>query len=395
MRILFVVPYFPSLVRVRPYNLIRALAAQGHKLHLVLLRPPEDRAVSIEPLQAVCETVEVFPLTRTQTLLNAALALPTRQPLQAAYSHLPQAEHRLQTLAASGQFAVMHLEHLRGAVLANKVQALPCVFDAVDSITYLFEQAQQQAPHWRQRLMAALDLARTRRYEARIPTRFARTLVTSPVDKDAFVRLAGAKAEQQITVIPNGVDTDYFTPTPNPRDPATVLFSGKLSYHANVAAALFLAQEIMPLVWAIHPQAKLVLAGKDPAASIRALTADPRITVTGTVPDLRPLFAQATLAVAPLRYGAGVQNKVLEAMACGLPVVATPQVLGALQAQAGQDLLVGNGAIELAHHIVTLLEQPDLRTQVGQAGRAYVEAYHRWDTIAQKLGEVYNTVTQA
>lgn len=393
MRILFVVPYIPSLVRVRPYNLIRALAAQGQAIHLVLLRPPEDRDVSIEALQAVCEAVEVFPLSRAQTLVNAALAVPQGIPLQAAYSHLPEAEARIQALAASGKFAVMHLEHLRGAVLADAARGLPCVFDSVDSITYLFEQAQQHATHWRQRLMASLDLGRTRRYEANIPGRFAQTLVTSPVDKQAFERLAGIEAAKRIRVLPNGVDIDYFTPQSGQAQAATILFSGKLSYHANVAAALYLAQAIMPLVWAKHPQAKLVLAGKDPAKSIRALTADGRVSVTGTLPDLRPVFAQATIAAAPLRYGAGVQNKVLEAMACGLPVVATPQVLGALEAEAGRELLVGKDASELANHIVSLIEQPDLRAQVGQAGRAYVEAHHRWATIAERLIKIYQDVS--
>lgn len=392
MRILFVVPYIPSLVRVRPYNIIKALAAQGHNLHLVLLQPPEDRAATVEPLRAVCEAVDVFPLSRIRTLINTGLAVPTGLSLQAAYSHLPEAERRLQELAQSGHFDVMHLEHLRGAVLADGVKGLPVVFDSVDSITYLFEQAVQHAPHWRQRWMAALDLARTRKYEAKIPMRFAQTLVTSPVDKQAFERLAGIEAGKRITVLPNGVDLDYFKPSPQPPDPATILFSGKLSYHANVAAALFLANEIMPLVWAKHPQAKLVLAGKDPAKSIRALAEDARITVTGTVPDLRPVFARATVAAAPLRYGAGVQNKVLEAMACSLPVVATPQVLGALQARPGKELLVGNDAPELAAQIMALLERPELRHRVGAAARAYVEAGHSWAVIAEKLMKVYEAV---
>ena len=152
MRILFVAPYIPSLIRVRPYNLIRALAAGGHNLHLVLLRPPEDRDVPIEPLQAAAEAVECFPLARFRTLVNAALALPGRLPLQAAYSRHPAAARRVRQLAASGRFDVLHVEHLRGAVL---------------------DPFGQHAPYLRQRLLAALDLARTRAYEAQVPFRFA------------------------------------------------------------------------------------------------------------------------------------------------------------------------------------------------------------------------------
>lgn len=388
MRLLFVVPYIPSLVRVRPYNLIRALAAHGQQIHLVLLRPPEDRPVSIESLQTLCGTVEVFPLTRARTLFNTARALPTRTPLQAAYSHHPAAEHHLQTLVASGRFDILHLEHLRGAVLADGLKGLPIIFDSVDSITYLFEQARQHAPHWRQRLLAALDLARTRHYESQLPLRVAHTLVTSPIDKRAFAQLNPA-TDSRISILPNGVDLDYFRPTPTPRDPATILFSGKLSYHANLAAALFLAQSIMPFVWEKRPDARLILAGKDPAPTLHALTIDSRVTVTGYVPDLRPYFARATVAAAPLRYGAGVQNKVLEAMASGLPVVATPPVLGALQAEPGRHLLIGDSPQQLADHLLTLIKQPTLQQTLSEAARHYVEAHHDWATIARELVAVY------
>jgi len=398
MRILFVVPYIPSLVRVRSYNLIRSLAAEGHKLHLVLLQPPEDRAATVESLRAFCEAIEVFPLSRARTLMNAILALPSGLPLQAAYSHLPQAERRIRALAQSGQFDVLHVEHLRGAVLADSLKGLPCVFDAVDSITYLFEQARQHAPHWRQRLMASLDLARTRNYEAKIPMRFAQTLVTSPVDKQAFEQLAGTdpaavEAARRIEVLPNGVDLDYFQPSTQPRDPATILFSGKLSYHANVAAALYLGQQVMPLVWRQRPEARLVYAGKDPVASIRALTSDSRVTVTGYVPDLRPYLSKATIGTSPLLYGAGTQYKVLEAMATGLPVVATPRVVWGLQAETGRDLLVGETAAELAEQIVRLLNDPALRHTVGEAGRHYVETHHDWATITAQLIRVYQRVS--
>jgi polysaccharide biosynthesis protein PslH len=396
VRILFVVPYIPSLIRVRPYNLIRALAAAGHKLHLVLLQPPEDRTASADSLRPLCEAVDVFPISRAQTLLNGLWALPSGWPLQAAYSRHAGAMQRLRQLAGSGKFEVMHVEHLRGAVLADRIQTIPVVFDSVDSITYLFEQARTQAPRFTQRLMAAVDLGRTRRFESQMPFEFAHTLVTSPIDRDMIANLAGGTSAQHISVLPNGVDLDYFSPAPAtaPRDPATILFSGKLSYHANVAAALYLAQDVMPLLWQQQPDAKLLLAGKDPAASIVALTQDPRITVTGYVPDLRPYLSRATLAASPLRYGAGVQNKVLEALASGLPVVATPGVLRGLRAEPGANgLLAGNTTAQLAEQILLLLNDPSLRQQLGTAGRHYVESHHNWATIAQTLVETYERVS--
>jgi len=392
MHVLFVTPYIPSLIRVRPYNLIRALAASGQTLHLVALQPPEDRSASADGLRAICEQVEVFPLPRSRTLWNALTALPTSLPLQAAYSHHPQVERHLQHLIDSQRFDVLHVEHLRGAVLASELEGIPRVFDSVDSIAHLFEQASRLAPKLTQRLVARLDLGRTRRYEGRVPLVFDRTLVTSPSDAKALSRLAGGAADNRIVVLPNGVDLDYFRPSDTPRDPATVLFSGKMSYHANAAAALHLARDIMPRVWAQRPDARLILAGKDPSPAVRALGEEPRIEVTGFVDDLRPYLWRATVAVSPLLYGAGIQNKVLEAMATGTPVVVAPRVCDALRAQPDRDLLVAEDAERFAGRILNLIGDPAQRDQIGPAGRQYVEQYHDWNKIAQTLIGVYHTV---
>ncbi len=144
--------------------------------------------------------------------------------------------------------------------------------------------------------MAGLDLARTRGYESRLLERYARVLVTSPRDKEAMASLSTIHdAEERLVVLPNGVDLDYFRPLDVLRDPATLIFTGKMSYHANVAAALDLATQVMPYVWASLPDARLVIAGKDPGPEILALAADTRIRfklakVTRTETD-RPSFS--------------------------------------------------------------------------------------------------------
>ena len=391
MRILFIVPYIPSLIRVRSYNLIRTLASLGHDVHLVALQPPEDRYASVEKLRDFCAQVDVFRLSRGRTLWNAATALPGALPLQAAYSHHPQARRHLRQLVDSGRFDVVHVEHLRGAVLAEGLNGVPLVFDSVDSIAYLFDQAARLAPKPTQRLLARLDLGRTRLFEASAPFRYDRVLVTSPVDAQAIKELAGGRAQDRIALLPNGVDLNYFRPSESPRHPATILFSGKMSYHANAAAALHLGREIMPRIWQERPDAALMIVGKDPTPAVRALSADPRITVTGFVDDVRPYFARATIAVSPLLYGAGMQNKVLEAMSCGAPVVVTPRVVGGLRAQPGRDLLVGEEPDDFASNALRLLNDPDLHADIGRAGRRYVEEHHAWPEIVKILIGIYSS----
>lgn len=395
LRVLFVAPYLPSLVRVRPYQWIRALGRLGHHVHVVALRPPEDRWSDPADLRANCADVELFDLGRAQTIANAARALLTGWPLQAAYAMHGPATARVAALAASGDFDVVHVEHLRGVTLASGVRGVPVVYDAVDSITALFEQAVTQAPGRSQRIMAALDLARTRRFEATVPFRFARTLVTSVAEADAFVRLAGERARPRLAPLANGVDLDYFTPGSSPAagSPRIVL-SGKMSYHANEAAALWLVNEIMPLVWASLPDATVVLAGKDPGPAIRAL-AGPRVVVTGFLNDLRDELRRATVAVAPLRYGAGIQNKVLEAMACGLPVVTTPAVVRALDPSSSDSVAIGDDTASLAHAIVRVVGSAQTAQAMGRTARAYVERHHDWTVQAGRLAEIYRECSAA
>jgi sugar transferase (PEP-CTERM/EpsH1 system associated) len=393
LRILFICPYLPSLIRVRPYNLIQALARRGHLVTLLALEPPAEDAGGLDALRQWCQRVEIVPLPGWRTLWNGVQALPTRTPLQAAYSRSPQMARLIRQVQSEAAFDVAHVEHLRGAELSWAVKGVPVVFDSVDSITLLFEHVRHSGPTWRSRMKAGLDLARTRHYEGHLLERYRRVLVTSPCDRDALVRISTTPdVDGRLVVLPNGVDLDYFAPRATPRDPATIIFTGKMSYHANTAAALDLTTQVMPHVWQQRPDARLAIVGKDPPAKLLALTGDPRITVTGFVPDLRPYLAQATVAVSPIRYGVGIQNKVLEAMAMATPVVSTPQATTALQVQAGQDLLVADTSQGIAESILALLADEELRRQIGNAGRRYVEAYHNWTTIAEKLEGVYRQV---
>ena len=387
MQVLFVSPYIPSPVRVRPYQWIRALARQGHRVRLVALQPPEDRWVAATPLADCCDHITVFPLSRLQTFRNAARAVPRDLPLQAAYSLHSEAERHIATEAQSCD--IVHVEHLRGSLLARRVENVPCVIDAVDSISTLFALAAREAPSWRQRLLARADLGRTRRFEAGMSSRFERSLVSSNRDAEAFAELAGGERASRVVSVPNGVDLEYFHPVQSPPEPETILFTGKISYHANEAAVLQLVQRIMPLIWEERPNAKLVIAGKDPSAPIRGLSRDPRITVTGFVDDLRPCFWSATVVVAPIVYVTGIQNKVLEAMACGVPVVASRAACEGIGVPHGHALLVGGDPGAMAAHVLTLLRDSGRRAELAAAGRRYVQLNHDWQQLVRRLVDVY------
>ena len=176
------------------------------------------------------------------------------------------------------------------------------------------------------------------------------------------------------------------------RDAETIVFSGKMSYHANISMAKYLVEEIMPRIWKFRPAARLYIVGKDPTPAIKQLSRNPLITVTGTVDDIRPFLWRATVSVVPLLYGAGIQNKILEAMATGTPVVTTCQALSALQAQPGKDLFVSDDPDGFSQAVLQLIANRDLQQKTGDAGVIYVRTFHSWDSIASQLVNIYQQI---
>ena len=400
MNILFLVPYTPTLIRVRPYQLVRSLARRGNNVTLFTLTQSQAEQEALTALHDEGITVQAYPLTRARVVMNLLRALPTRAPLQSAFCWQPELAKAAAKALDECTYDIVHVEHLRGARYglwlkqAASAARAPIIWDSVDCITNLFEQTAHSGANWRSRMMATLELGRTRRYEAFLSSQFQRILMTSEVDKARLGQVASSMGhrmvhQSEVSVVQNGVDLSYFASGDESRHTDTILFSGKMSYHANDSAALYLAQEIMPVVWTRRPDAKLIIAGSNPSTQVRRLAKDRRVQVTGYVHDLRALIRKAGIAAAPLTYGAGIQNKVLEAMACGTPVVATPQAVSALNAQPGSDCLIATSPNSFAQAIVQLMENEDLRSRISMAGRRYVERYHDWNNIAAQVEAIY------
>jgi glycosyltransferase involved in cell wall biosynthesis len=382
MKLLFVAPYVPSLIRVRSYQFVRQLAREHEVTVLAAATPAEQDAVAA--LRTICQRVEAVPLSVPASLRSCALGLARRQPLQARVCFLPALQRRLASLLAEQPFDCAQVEHLRAGLLGSSlVQRLPTIYDAVDCISLLLERTRQGSHSRRQRLLAALELGPTRAFEAGLLRRFERALATSAEDAAALQALAPERPPP--LVLPNGVDLDYFQPFDGPPEPATVVLSGKMSYHANATAALHFVHQIWPLVRARRPDARLRIAGSGPPAALTALAHDPSIEVTGYLPDLRPALRRATLAVCPVTVKVGLQNKILEAMALGLPVVSSGAGLRGLLAEPDRDLLVADAPAAFAAAVCRLLDEPELRARLGQAGRRYVERQHRWPAIVARL----------
>lgn len=407
MNILYIVPYVPSQVRVRPFNFIKQLTAHGHHVTVLTLWTSQQELGEVEGLRPYCESAQAYHLPLARSLWNCLGSMPTSKPLQAAYCWQPKMAKELFNLLTpedprSG-FDIVHVEHLRGAgyglyLRANRfinMQCPPIVWDSVDSIGLLDKQAAVLSKSRARRWLSGFEVRRTAAYERWLVNQFDRVIVTSKKDKSALTTVPAPGYESpSITVVPNGVDLEYYRPDLNiSREPATLVISGKMSYHANVAMVLHFAQEIMPLICAQRPDVKLVVVGKDPPPKIRALSHNPAITVTGTVKEIRPYLQRASIAVVPILYGVGIQNKILEAMACATPVIATPQAISSLEVCPGEDVLVAQAPAHFAEAVFMLLDDTQRRRQIGLAGRRYVETHHDWGDIVDDLEEIYKEMT--
>jgi len=433
MNILFVAPYVPSRIRVRPYNFVKGLAARHNVTLVALVQSDIDRMALPEMLET-CAQVKTVNTSVYESLLRAGKGLLTRMPMQAAYTNVPSLTHTVESELDLKTYDVLHVEHVRAAHYAAHVDSLPKVYDSVDCITLLLRQVLDSKRNPFAWLLTLEEWAKMRVYEGVIAQQFSKVVTTSETDKDALEELIWARINgrlrgleeglvkrrsdhenvddwrvtrwlietaqdqrlnslmsggSQVSVVPNGVDFGYFHPLDQSPEPDTIVFTGKMSYYANAVAVKHFYDKVFPIIKARRPGAKLRVVGYKPPSSIRKLATDPDVTVTGYVDDIRPHVAAAAVSVCPISVGVGIQNKILEAMAMGKPVVCSSIARRAIKAVNGKDLMCADSPEDFAESVVQILERPELQQSLGENALSFVRENHSWEHMTSKLEDVY------
>jgi hypothetical protein len=231
-----------------------------------------------------------------------------------------------------------------------------------------------------------LEAEKLRRYERKVAARFHQCTVTTLGEKDEFDRLG---VTTPCTVIPNGVDCAYFSPNGTGRRAGPVIvFLGRMDYFPNIDGVRYFVESVFPLIRAKAPEAEFRIVGSEPSRQIRELARIPGVQVTGHVPDVRTYLKDAAVSVAPLRIARGTQNKILESMAMGIPVVSTPEAAKGISAVPGRDFLVADSAEAFGTHVVNLLQNASLRERLTEAARRQVQSVHLWSNSMQILDDL-------
>ncbi len=377
--------------RLIPYHLARELASRQHQIDLLAFyQQPEDIA-DVPRYERLFRSVQLIP--EPQRSLRAywrRMRKPdARFPRHAEESWSPEmwraVEDRLQT-------RIYTLAHLFGGVQVYEfwhlVRNLPNVIVPYESYSLWLERAVQEETQRLSRWSKQWRLRMARNYESWMFEQYDRAVVLT--DRDAHT-LRTLNPDIPVAVIPNGVDVDYFTPTGYEPNEPTVLFVGNYNYAPNLDAALRLVRDIFPRIRRHVPTARLYLVGGNPPPELRAYASDV-VVVTGRVPDLRPYFEMALIFVSPLRLGAGIKNKVLEAMAMQVPVVATPLSCDGIPVTNGQHVLLAESDSELVKGVFSLLGNPQLRKRLRQRGRQLIEEHFMWARVADRYEELYDQV---
>lgn len=390
MKILFTANRFPYPPfrgdKLKIYHLARLLSS-NHELHLITFLQDKNDLKHLAELEKIFTKIHLIPLTRVQSFLNSLFAVFKKKPFQVAYFHSSKMVQTITNVHKTEHYDAVHVQHLRMAQYWSDYQDIPRILDLPDAYSLYWKRRIQAFSGWK-KIFARMEERRVYQYE-KVLTQYDLTLVCSKEDATYLRKEHGLK---NINILPNGVDTEAFPIEKHDyAKHQTILFTGNMDYAPNVDAVIYFAREIFPDIKKKCSEARFIIAGQRPVSKVKALTGKD-IEVTGFVADLSEHYRQAAIVVAPLRFGAGTQNKVLEAMAMGVPVVSGQVGFEGLNIHSGEGVFLATDTDTFLKTCLQLLKDLELRKQTGETGQMIIKKHFSWPSIAQKLEAYFDEI---
>jgi len=373
------IPYPPNKGdKIRSYNLLKHLA-RDYRVHLATFVDDADDWQHVPKVEAMCASSHFAALNPLLARVRSLGALVKNRSLSLDYyQDAGMARWVEQTVAAHGIKRVM----VFSSPMAQYVDGIRDARRVIDFCDVDSDKWRQYADKksWPMSWLYRHEARQLLRYERQVASQYDASLFVSKPEADLFRQLA-PESVARIGHFSNGVDTDYFSPehelaSPYAPGEKALVFTGAMDYWPNVDAVQWFCDDVFPALRARDPALRFYIVGSRPNPQVQALAQRAGVTVTGTVPDVRPYIRHATVAVAPLRIARGIQNKVLEAMAMAVPTVVSPQALEGIDAVAERELAVADGAPAWIETLGALLARDN--REMGRAARARVEHHYSW-----------------
>ena len=387
MKILYICHRFPFPPKrggkIRPFNMIKHLASR-HEVTVASLARSPDEAREGAGIAPYCARYEMAEVRNPVQFARMLLQLPTPSPLSMGFFHSSELARRVRELLARERFELIFVHCSSVAQYVSGVRGIPKILDFgdMDSQKWLeyarYKPFPLSAGYW-------LEGRKLEREERRLASLFDLCTATTRAEWET---LESYRTGVDTDWFPNGVDGTYFSPAGEAYDSNTICFVGRMDYYPNQECMFEFCANVLPLVRARRPETKLLIVGADPSRAVKKLGDLPGVTVTGSVDDVRPYLRRSALMVAPLNIARGTQNKILEAMAAGVPVVASRVAAGGVDAVANEHFLVASVPEEYAQAVLRILDHPELRQRLGTAGRDRMLSNHAWHRSMQRLDQI-------
>ena len=388
MNILYVCHRFPYPPKrggkIRPFNMIRHLQAIGHQVSVCSLARSQAEADEAQGIAPHCAAFEIAQVREPSQWARMIVRLPLPVPSSMGYFYSPVLARRVRELHASKRWDLIFVHCSSVAQYVEHVTGVPKILDFgdMDSQKWLEYANYKSFP-----LSLGYRLEGTKMLwaEKRLARRFDLCTATTRAEWQTLQSYGTGAATDWF---PNGVDGGFFHPTDGRYDADTISFIGRMDYYPNQECMARFCKEVWPLLKSRRPGMKLLIVGADPSPEMKRLGELPGVTVTGSVPDVRPYIRGSALMVAPLAIARGTQNKILEAMAMGVPVVTSSAAAGGVDADAEQHFLVADGAPATAEAVLRIVDSPAERERLAHAGRSRMLSHHAWPSSMRRLDAI-------
>ncbi len=385
MNILYVCHRFPYPPKrggkIRPFNMIRHLQASGHRVTVCSLARSAAEAEEGRGIAPHCEAFEIGLVHEPLQWARMVVRLPLPTPSSMGYFYSPALARKVRELLARQRWDLIFVHCSSVAQYVEHVTDVPKVLDFGDMDSQKWLEYAHHKP-FPLSLGYTLEGSKMLWAEKRLARRFDLCTATTRAEWQTLDAYATGAATDWF---PNGVDAGFFSPTDGAYDADTISFIGRMDYYPNQECMARFCKEVWPLLLARRAGMKLLIVGADPSPEMKRLGDLPGVTVTGSVPDVRPYIRGSALMVAPLAIARGTQNKILEAMAMGVPVVTSSAAAGGVDAEAEHHFLVADGAQAIADAVLRIVESPAERHRLAQAGRERMLSHHAWPSSMRRL----------